>query len=47
MKDVQQIEAAVSPKADVPDNTQDILSALPDAPDKEVVEIKENNIEES
>lgn len=33
MKDVQQIEAAVTPSGDVPNNSDDLLSALPEAPD--------------
>lgn len=33
MKDVQQIEAVVPNAGDVPNNTSDLLSALPDAPE--------------
>ena len=36
MKDVQQIEAAVTPSGDVPNNQGDILSALPEVPDNVV-----------
>lgn len=34
MKDVQQIEAAVTPNADVPNNSNDLLQSLPEVPDK-------------
>lgn len=45
MKDVQQIEAAVTPSGDVPNNSDDILSALPEAPDN-VTDVKseENSV---
>ena len=39
MKDVQQIEAAVTPSGDVPNNTGDILSALPEIPDEKSVDV--------
>lgn len=34
MKDVQQIEAAVTPNGDVPTNSNDLLQSLPEVPDK-------------
>lgn len=41
MKDVQQIEAAVGPSGDVPNNAGDLLQNLPEAPEKDVVDIPE------
>ncbi len=38
MKDVQQIEAAVTPTGDVPTNGDDLISALPEAPEEKPIE---------
>ena len=38
MKDVQQIEAAVTPTGDVPTNSDDLVSALPEAPEEKPIE---------
>lgn len=46
MKDVQQIEAAVTPNGDVPTNGDDLVSALPEAPNEDVIEVKESASEE-
>ena len=43
MKDVQQVEVAPTNSGDVPANTSDILSALPEAPNKEIVNVDVNN----
>lgn len=38
MKDVQQIEAAVTPTGDIPTNSDDLVSALPEAPEEKPIE---------
>lgn len=38
MKDVQQIEAAVTPNGDVPTNGEYLIATLPEAPEKDVIE---------
>jgi len=45
MKDVQQIEAAVTPSGDVPNNAGEMLSALPEVPNEKSVDVdsKENS----
>lgn len=40
MKDVQQIEAAVTPTGDVPTNSDDLISALPEAPEEKPIEVE-------
>lgn len=40
MKDVQQIEAAVTPNGDIPTNGDDLVSALPEAPEENPVEVE-------
>lgn len=37
MKDVQQVEVAATPAGDVPNNSQDIVAALPEIPDNAVL----------
>lgn len=41
MKDVQEIQAAVTPNGDIPTNGDDLLSALPEAPEEKIVNINE------
>ena len=40
MKDVQQVEVAPTASGDVPNNGQDIVATLPEAPEDSVVEIE-------
>lgn len=40
MKDVQQIEAAVTPTGDIPTNSDDLVSALPEAPEEKPIEVE-------
>jgi hypothetical protein len=40
MKDVQQIEAVAPTNGDVPTNGDDIISALPEAPEEKPIEVK-------
>ena len=40
MKDIQQVEVAPAASGDVPNNTGDLVSTLPEAPEENVIEIE-------
>ena len=42
MKDVQQIEAVTPTNGDVPTNGDDLISALPEAPNEDVIEVNDS-----
>ena len=43
MKDVQQVEVAPTASGDVPNNGENILATLPEAPEDSVIEIKKKS----
>jgi len=46
MKDVQQVEVTPTNSGDVPNNTDEIVAALPDTPENAVIEIEGEKVAE-